>query len=223
VIARLDEPAAVGLRDRKKTRRRDEIIQAARRLFGQNGIDATTMAEIAEAAEVSPPTVFNYFGNKDGILIAMIADGAAEARRTDTALRPRTDAAFDVIVIDMLTQVAARTLDIASKRVWRYAEAASIRHPTTELSRKYELVNKALLGSLEEYLGLYALTLRSGEPADIPLLARMIYDIWTGAYLELLRDQTMDLAAHRAALVTRLAPLLRLLFAPAFCAAPTLS
>ena len=65
-----------GLRDRKKARRREDILNAASALFAAKGIDATTMAEIADAVDVSPPTIFNYFGNKDGILIALITEGA---------------------------------------------------------------------------------------------------------------------------------------------------
>ncbi|WP_370206341.1 TetR/AcrR family transcriptional regulator, partial [Pararhodobacter marinus] len=68
--------AAESLRDRKKARRRDALIAAATTLFGNKGVDATTMADIAEACDVSVPTVFNYFGSKDGLLMAIIDEGA---------------------------------------------------------------------------------------------------------------------------------------------------
>ena len=87
----LADSAKPGLRDRKKARRRDEIIAAARELFTVQGIDATTMTEIAAAAEVSAPTVFNYFGSKDGILIAMISEGTRAARERDRAERALAD------------------------------------------------------------------------------------------------------------------------------------
>ena len=78
-----------GLRDRKKARRRAQIMAAAQGLFASRGIDATTMADIAAAAGISAPTVFNYFGSKDGILIAMITEGTMRAREHDHNLHWR--------------------------------------------------------------------------------------------------------------------------------------
>jgi AcrR family transcriptional regulator len=53
-----------------ETRRR--IVEAARRLLGSRGYDATTIAEIAAAAGVAAPTVYAGFGSKQGILKALV-------------------------------------------------------------------------------------------------------------------------------------------------------
>lgn len=57
-----------GLRERKKTRTRLDIIRAATGLFVTKGFDQTTMDDIAEAAEVSRSTLFRYFGNKEAMV-----------------------------------------------------------------------------------------------------------------------------------------------------------
>jgi AcrR family transcriptional regulator len=57
-----------GLRERKKTRTRLDIVRAATQLFVTRGFDATTMDDIAGAAEVSRSTLFRYFGNKEAIV-----------------------------------------------------------------------------------------------------------------------------------------------------------
>ena len=57
-----------GLRERKKTKTRLDIVQAATRLFVSKGFDATTMDDIADAAEVSRSTLFRYFGNKEAMV-----------------------------------------------------------------------------------------------------------------------------------------------------------
>jgi AcrR family transcriptional regulator len=75
-----------GLRERSKARRRAAIIRAAYELFAERGYDATTVADIAEAAEVAPRTVAMYFPAKQDIALSRFSDGATSL---STALRDR--------------------------------------------------------------------------------------------------------------------------------------
>lgn len=58
-----------GLRERKKARTRFAIQQEALKLFREQGYGATTVEQIAEAAEVSPSTFFRYFPTKDALVL----------------------------------------------------------------------------------------------------------------------------------------------------------
>ena len=60
----------MGLREKKAERNRERIIHEALLLFGNRGFDQTTMEQIAEAAEVSPSTLYRYFPSKDLIVLA---------------------------------------------------------------------------------------------------------------------------------------------------------
>lgn len=72
----------VGLRERKKADTRMRILESAVELFSKRGIEAVTVEEIAEAADIGKGTVYNYFGAKEDIVVAFLVelDRAALAR-----------------------------------------------------------------------------------------------------------------------------------------------
>lgn len=63
-------PRVSGLRERKKQATRDALVRAAMRLFDEQGYAATSVAQVAEAAEVSPATFFVYFPTKEDVVFA---------------------------------------------------------------------------------------------------------------------------------------------------------
>jgi len=69
-----------GLRELKRVRTRTTIVRVALGLFSKQGYEATTLAEIAEAAEIGPSTLYAYFPSKDDILFS-VHDRVRESAR----------------------------------------------------------------------------------------------------------------------------------------------
>ncbi len=88
----------MGLRERKRARTRATIIAAALELFANNGYDGTTLAQIAEAAEIAPSTLHAYFPAKEDILFSS-QDRAAETARTRILERPADEPLTDALLV----------------------------------------------------------------------------------------------------------------------------
>ncbi|MEU2210465.1 TetR family transcriptional regulator [Streptomyces hygroscopicus] len=85
-----------GLRERKKQRTRDAISDAAITLFVERGFNEVSVAQIAEAAEVSKRTLFAYFPTKEDLVVHRMADHETESARVVRA-RPAHTAPLDAL------------------------------------------------------------------------------------------------------------------------------
>jgi AcrR family transcriptional regulator len=97
----------MGLRERKKEHTRHAIEDAAFRLFAERGFQATTVADIAEAAEVAPRTFFAYFPSKEDVLFADF-DTTFDSFVACLRGRPPGESTFDAL----RTWTASQLLDL---------------------------------------------------------------------------------------------------------------
>lgn len=67
---------------------RDAILEAARRLFGEEGYDKTTIRSVAAAAEIHPSMVMRYYSSKEGLFAAA---AAFDLELPDLSKVPRRD------------------------------------------------------------------------------------------------------------------------------------
>ena len=91
----------LGLRERKKQRTREQIIERAMALFDERGFDHVTIADIAAAADIAPRTFFSYFPSKDDVVYH---DFDAYFGTFEAQMRERGD---DVTTLDVLRDFVA--------------------------------------------------------------------------------------------------------------------
>lgn len=65
---------AAGRQQRRRQQTRAALLAAARRVMAEHGVEPTTIAEIAEAADLGFGTFYNYFDSKEAIVDAVIAE-----------------------------------------------------------------------------------------------------------------------------------------------------
>jgi len=155
---------SVGLRERKKARTRAAIQDAALRLYLKQGYDATTVEQIADAAEVSPSTFFRYFPTKAETVLYDRLDPVFLAAFVEQPAELGPAAALRAAMRDVLSRLAPEEFELEQARWHLIAEVPELRAALTE--------RIAPLGQMVAE----ALAKRVGrEPGDLTVR------VWTGA------------------------------------------
>jgi AcrR family transcriptional regulator len=181
-----DGPPAVGLRERKKARTRAAIQRHAMRLFLERGYQATTVEQIAEAAEISPSTFFRYFPTKedvvlqddyDPVLLAAIHAQPAELRPLQ-AVRNAMRSALEGIPADELAAVRERSQLIMSVPELRAGTLQNL----TETTR-------LLAGAVAERVG------RDPDDFAVRTFAWALLGVWMSVVFRWVDEPEVDLGA----------------------------
>ncbi|MFD5112182.1 TetR/AcrR family transcriptional regulator [Streptomyces sp. NPDC058391] len=122
----------LGLRERKKLKTRSAIRRATYRLISEQGYEATTVEQIAEAAEVSPSTVFRYFPAKEDIVLTdEYGPVMVSVLRSRPAAEPPL-AALRFTLVEALEALLTGEYDELVQRTTLMAEIPAVRARMTE-------------------------------------------------------------------------------------------
>jgi AcrR family transcriptional regulator len=98
----------VGLRERKKARLRQRIIDTSIKLFRKHGYEATRIDDIVQVLEISQPTFFRYFPSKDAVLREVGERGYAcicDRLRSELSSQERTHERLCRLYVTMAREV----------------------------------------------------------------------------------------------------------------------
>ena len=146
-----------GLRARQKEKRREMIEQAAGLLFESKGFAVSTIEEVADAALVSPATVYNYYGNKGELLLALVSKGETATREKlhDFVSRAQEEEPEDLLS-EIICFNVQDTLKFLSRELWGHVVAyvATTSDPSVApryLSAIADDLAAALAATIKEY------------------------------------------------------------------------
>ena len=148
----------------------ERILSTALDLFAVRGYDATAVREICEAAGITKPTLYHFFGSKDGVLQALVQGGFQQYRAlVQTAIdTPGTFRQRAKVLARAVFESASR-----KPRFWRFMHSVIWAPPgtapsqTENCSEFYDGVVGALAAAAQEAVA-------SGELAPGPIEARML-------------------------------------------------
>ena len=93
--------------------RQNEVLEVALKLLVEGGDKALTTAALARAANCSKESLYKWFGDRDGLLAAIVTHQASRVRIIDAAALPKTrdefEAALQLFAEDLLTVLLSDT------------------------------------------------------------------------------------------------------------------
>ena len=203
----LSQQAPESLRERKKRLTREAIFAAARGLFSERDFDDVTVAEIADAANISVKTLFTYVGSKEELLFSggpTVLDAVVEAVRNRKLAQTPLVAAGQALLaavddgdqdtnIDAFLRMAGRGQAARSRlrALWDETEDALTEALAARKDGPRELATRRLTAA---QIMVLVRTVTSAEVSD--LIAKTADT--EQARKEALRDWIRDAAGHLA-------------------------
>lgn len=170
-------------RERKKEATKEAIFRAAFALFKQKGVEATTVEEICEKADVAKGTFFNHFPRKEAVFAYLSEDWLAQAEEQAEAIMARPGRVGPEITA-MFTEFAAFYEN--EPALAKYVVAEWMRNQysgTDELCLRWDDLTLRVIRKLQENG-----ELRTDQDAD--RLSAVIHTVYQGTLLEYVASPT---------------------------------
>ncbi|WP_113911760.1 TetR/AcrR family transcriptional regulator [Roseovarius dicentrarchi] len=180
-----------GLRARHKADRQARILKAAVTLFRRDGYRAARIEDLAGMADVSPGTVYNYYGSKGDILIATVAMEVEEVLSAGAAIVADPPKGAQQAITALIAVYYDHSLEYLSKEMWRTAMALSVEAPHTPNGARYSQLDGALSAQV---VALIAGLQQRGEVMaglDVQSLGEIVFNNLNAMFMDFVKDDAM--------------------------------
>ncbi len=182
-----------GLRARQKADRTRRILGAASQLFREKGYDAVRIEDIAQVAEVSVGTFYNYFRTKGDLLLAIVSMEVEEvvvAGMSVVVDPPKVVAeAFD----SLIGIYFSHSLHYLSKEMWRTAMALSISASETPFSARYTELDALLVRQVCDLLTELQRRGYARKDFDPQTIGQVVFNNLNQMFIEFVKQESMRL------------------------------
>jgi AcrR family transcriptional regulator len=187
-----------GLRERQKADRSRRILEAAARLFRQNGYGAVRMEDIADAAQVSPGTCYNYFRTKGDLLLAIVSMEVEEVVAAGGTVVAGPPSDTGEALGRLIGLYFDHSLNYLSKAMWRTAMALSIEAPETPFSQHYTDLDRRLSRQVSALIAALQARGTARPDADAGVLGEIVFNDLNQLFIEFVKREDMPLDALSA-------------------------
>ncbi len=182
----MSEGESSSRRQRQLAERLDKILAAASRLFAEKGFHRTTTKEIAEAADVAEGTLYNYFDNKNDLLLEII-NRLSETQGTmsvsdGTILHDPRQFFFSML--------KSRQVTSEQNTAMQQAIMSEILVDKELRQRYYSILVEPMMTMLEKELQM-RIMLGQIRQQDVHLSARFLTSLWIGLFIYQVLDDPL--------------------------------
>lgn len=200
-----------GLRERQKAAREKRILQAAVTQFRAEGYRAVRIEDLAEMAEVSVGTVYNYYQTKGDILIATVAMEVEEVLTAGAQIVANPPRGVEDALLALIYAYYDHSLEYLSKEMWRIAMALSIEAPGTPNGKRYTELDQRLSEQVTDLIRALQKQGEVGPEVDATALGQVVFNNLNQMFIEFVKDDAMSLSTLRAQVAAQTRPLARLI------------
>jgi AcrR family transcriptional regulator len=203
-----------GLRERQKADREQRILAAAVRKFRADGYQRVRIEDLADAAEVSVGTVYNYYGSKGDILIATVAMEVEEVLAEGQAIVDDPPDHPCEAILKLTFCYYDHSLHYLTKEMWRTAMALAIEAPGTPNGRRYGDLDRRLAAQVSDLVVRFQRCGRIRPDIDAAAIGEVLFNNLNQVFIDFVKDEAMTLDALRERATALTLPIAQLLPAP---------
>jgi AcrR family transcriptional regulator len=192
-------PADARPREKKRTQRRDEILQVAAELFHEKGFHATGMDDIGAAAGITGPAIYRHFKSKEELLERLIIGNTLHLREKSDEIVRSASTQMEVLrgLVDLFVETTIehpalahlalferRTLPAGTRSTMERAERLYFEewvHALTQVRRGLTDAEARVMVHGASGIGFLSATYRSGLPMET--LKPLVRDMMMNALL----------------------------------------
>ena len=173
-----------GLRKKQKAERQRRILEAARQRFKVDDYRDVKIEAIAEDADLSAMTIFNYYGSKGGLLLALVAESDRHLIKKINAILEADSRDAISVVTDFSLTIFDHAFSYLDRHIWGHVLATSIKEGSSAFGRGLAELEHELIDLLAKIIDQLKKRKLIDARCDSQTAAAVIYSVHNARFIE---------------------------------------